>query len=434
MEIFSHEWMVNDPVRVNAYRRAIAKVVRPGDVVAEIGAGTGILSCFACRAGASRVYAVESREIGHLAAQIAEANGFGDRIEVVMGVSTEVNLPRKADVIVSEILGSWALDENILGYTINARDRWLKKGGRLLPDLLELWFVPSESDHYEKKIRLWARGRYGLNLRPVGESLALTYQPALLDPESFLSQPRALSAIDLREVGSRRHEARGLFQALRDGTMRGVGSWFRARLAPRIWLSTAPDAKPTCWQQVFFPLEPPVRVRKGDLIEISVGAFSADKHGVDTSWEVRIGKEGKAYRAVRRASTLSLGRWYPPAGIAEGNGAKKKPSGKARASARKIPRGHPKPRGRRMRGFPVRRPDIVRKRVDEEVLLFDTQSQQAHFINQTAELIWDLCDGKHNEEDIAKEISSKYDMDMGRVLGDVRILLSEFEEKQLFQQ
>ena len=86
-----------------------------------------------------------------------------------------------------------------------------------------------------------------------------------------------------------------------------------------------------------------------------------------------------------------------------------------------------------MRGFPVRRPDIVRKRVDEEVLLFDTQSQQAHFINQTAELIWDLCDGKHNEEDIAKEISSKYDMDMGRVLGDVRILLSEFEEKQLFQ-
>lgn len=352
-----------------------------------------------------------------------------------MGVSTEVNLPRKADVIVSEILGSWALDENILGYTINARDRWLKKGGRLLPDRLELWFVPSESDHYKKKIRPWARRRYGLNLRPVGEGLASTYQPALLDPESFLARPRALSAIDLGEVSSKRHEARGRFQALRGGVMRGIGSWFRARLAPRTWLSTAPDAKPTCWQQVFFPLEPPVKVSRGDMIEISVGAFSADTHGVHTSWEVRIGKEGKDYRAIRRASTLGIGRWYPPEGIIGDDGAKKKKPGKNRASARKNPgrRPKPKPKGRGMRGFPVQRPDIVRKRVDEEVLLFDTQSQEAHFINQTAELIWDLCDGKHNEEDIAKEISSKYDMDVSRVLGDVRILLSEFEEKQLLE-
>jgi protein arginine N-methyltransferase 1 len=125
MDLFSHEWMLKDPVRVDTYRRAIRRVVQSGDVVAEIGTGGGILSCFACQADASSVYAVECREIGGLAEEIARTNGFADRLQIIIGLSTNTELPKKADVIIAEILGSWALDENILGYTINARDRWL---------------------------------------------------------------------------------------------------------------------------------------------------------------------------------------------------------------------------------------------------------------------------------------------------------------------
>jgi protein arginine N-methyltransferase 1 len=75
-----HRLYLSDAVRVRAYERAICAIVRPGDVVLDLGAGTGVLGLLACRAGARRVYAVDGGGILGVARALARANGVADRI------------------------------------------------------------------------------------------------------------------------------------------------------------------------------------------------------------------------------------------------------------------------------------------------------------------------------------------------------------------
>ena len=125
--------MIADEVRMGAYEAAIAQAVRPGSVVLDIGAGTGILSLLACRAGARKVYAVETGDAIAVAQQIAQANGFADRIEFFQAKSTEITLPERADVIVSDLRGVLPLLEHHIPSIADARRRHLAPGGVLVP-------------------------------------------------------------------------------------------------------------------------------------------------------------------------------------------------------------------------------------------------------------------------------------------------------------
>ena len=59
LELDQHRHFLKDEHRINAFRSAIAEVVRPGDVVVDLGSGTGVLGLLACQAGAGRVYSID---------------------------------------------------------------------------------------------------------------------------------------------------------------------------------------------------------------------------------------------------------------------------------------------------------------------------------------------------------------------------------------
>lgn len=80
---YAHEKMLMDKIRCDAYKDAIQRTVKPGDVVVDLGAGTGLLSFFAVQAGARHVYAIEESGIADVAAELIEANGFRDRITLI---------------------------------------------------------------------------------------------------------------------------------------------------------------------------------------------------------------------------------------------------------------------------------------------------------------------------------------------------------------
>ncbi len=92
-----HVAMLNDRARTSRFLAAIREVVRPGDVVVDVGTGTGVLAIAAARAGARHVYAVEASGMGRSARAVFEANGLGERITLVQGWSTRISLPERAD-------------------------------------------------------------------------------------------------------------------------------------------------------------------------------------------------------------------------------------------------------------------------------------------------------------------------------------------------
>lgn len=94
--------------RQNATSSAFAGVVRPGDLVVDLGAGSAVLAIAAAKLGARRVVAIE---IDHDAIENAEqnvgANGVSDRVEVIEGdAGTLLPLLAPVRVVLANIISS----------------------------------------------------------------------------------------------------------------------------------------------------------------------------------------------------------------------------------------------------------------------------------------------------------------------------------------
>jgi predicted RNA methylase len=137
-----HIKMLNDHARTAFFISALQQTVQPGDVVLDIGTGSGVLAIAAARAGAKKVYAIEAGRMAEIAEKIVKQTEVAGKIEIIRGWSTNISLPEKADVLVSEIIGDDPLKENILPVFIDARARLLKPGAKIIPHLMKLFVLP----------------------------------------------------------------------------------------------------------------------------------------------------------------------------------------------------------------------------------------------------------------------------------------------------
>jgi PqqD family protein of HPr-rel-A system len=75
----------------------------------------------------------------------------------------------------------------------------------------------------------------------------------------------------------------------------------------------------------------------------------------------------------------------------------------------------------------LRRSDLITCAVDEEIVVLDRAAGYVHQLNATASQIWRACDGRHSVEDIAAQVTQRFDIAPDAVLRDVHTALAEFE-------
>lgn len=281
--------MLTDHIRTEAYRHAILQTVKPAQVVLDLGCGSGILAFFACQAGAQRVYAIESEEVIEMAKQVCLKNGFQDRIVFVNDLSFRVELPEQVDLLMTETMGTFGLDEGLLGSVIDARDRLLKKGGTIIPRSIELFMVPVElPGFYQNMIDFWASGRFGLDFSPVRRLATNNFHPIKLNQEAFLSDPVKLLAVILADAKTSDVRSEVSFYAKRRGKIHGIAGWFSVEVSNGIFVSNAPESATSHWGLAFFPLERPVALERGNRVRL---AIESTGNGAAWDWQVEVNEQ-----------------------------------------------------------------------------------------------------------------------------------------------
>lgn len=286
--------MLRDRIRNETYRKAITESVKPNDIVLDVGAGTGILSLFAVQAGARKVYAVERTKMARLAERIMEKNGIGDRVEVIQSDIEKINLSDQVDVIVSEWMGRYGIDEYMHIPVLMARDRWLKPGGIMLPESVTALMAPVWDRHLHQSLNFWRSQPYGLDLSPIADGTAqeIFWSRYTITEYTLLARPKEMWKTHLRRISLA--EVRGPFHtslsfpASRDGKLSGLATWFHADFGHGITLTNAPDAPMTHWGRWVFPLNYTIDIQKGMNIAVEFSCEPAEDDYSRNMWSVRV--------------------------------------------------------------------------------------------------------------------------------------------------
>jgi protein arginine N-methyltransferase 1 len=305
--------MIADSSRLEAYNKAIAKVVQAGDVVLEIGCGPGVFALLACRAGARKVYAVDSEEIVHFARELAVANGLSDRIEFIQSDSRKLQLPEHVNVIISDIRGSLPLFGHAITSLEDARERLLARGGCMIPqrDTLKAAVIEAD-DFYSKLVSPWAKSIPSLELSPSLSLLLNGSYTSHFSTDQLLTEAQTWAVLDY-SAGAKACPAANLdFSVTRAGTAHGICLWFEAALFEGITYSSGPASPKTIYGQVFLPWLEAVSVQEGQRICVSLQANLVGEEYI-WRWETKVSGNGSSAERHFRQSTFHGANFTPQA-------------------------------------------------------------------------------------------------------------------------
>jgi protein arginine N-methyltransferase 1 len=307
MRIEYHRTLIADRVRNEAFKRALSSVIVPGkSTVADIGAGTGLLALMAAKLGAREVFLYEAAEVAGVAEKVLKANKVRN-CHLIPGHSTEMTKPDKVDVVVSETLGNYPFEEHIIETLNDARGRFLKLGGTIIPRALTQLVAPVIADRIHAELSAWDETGFDLSVAKT-MSLNNIYVRSLKQGELLDKGASAVAwdAIDFSVENRTSRRGDASWRLTKPATIYGFATWWEADLVPGVTLSTAPGAPATHWEQLYFPLLAPLKANPGETIAIGLRSRTSADAGTHVAWTATQ-RSAKGCELSRQALNLDKG-------------------------------------------------------------------------------------------------------------------------------
>ncbi|KAK7412937.1 hypothetical protein VNO78_04716 [Psophocarpus tetragonolobus] len=324
-QLLHQQNMLQDYVRTGTYYAAVIENRADfiGRVVVDVGAGSGILSLFAAQAGAKHVYAVEASEMAEYARKLIVGNPIlGQRITVIKGKVEDVELPEKADILISEPMGTLLVNERMLESYVIARDRFLIPNGKMFPTVGRIHMAPF-SDEYlfvemANKALFWRQQNYyGVDLTPLHGTAFQGYfsQPVVdaFDPRLLIAAPmfHVIEFTKIKEEELYEIDIPLRFTATVGARLHGLACWFDVLFngsTARRWLTTAPGSPTTHWYQLRCVLSQPIYVSAGQEItgRMHLIAHTAQSYTIYLTLSAKTWGPGAEQGGVLQTSSCKL--------------------------------------------------------------------------------------------------------------------------------
>lgn len=280
--LYSFGSMIRDTVRMDTHYRALQQVIKPGDVVIDIGAGTGIFSFIACQLGAKHVYAVEPNALIELGKPMSAANGFSDRITFIRDFTTSIDLPEKADVLVGDLRGQLPLLDVLIAAFYDAKQRLLKPDGRIIPyrDRLYATLFENEEMYNTRVLTPWKLNPYNVDMTaalPIIFNTPLDHNDPVL-PEALVLPAQLWTEIVYGVTQETRVSKTLEWIVEEPRRAHFVHAWFDADLTPDIGFSNAPGAKRAfVYGSMTLPLSQPIDLAVGERVSLMLNAVPSGR-------------------------------------------------------------------------------------------------------------------------------------------------------------
>jgi protein arginine N-methyltransferase 1 len=284
---------VSDAVRLDRYKAAIAKAVAKGDSVADLGSGSGVLGLLCLQAGAGRLVAVDDSDMLEVAREALTRSGYGDCSAFIRGKSSQIELPERVDVVICDHVGYFGFDYGVVEFFADARKRFLKPGGTLIPASIRLNIAAVGAQRCDELANGWSAEGIPEDFHWLRKHAVNTKHAVNLERGDVLSAPSVLGDIDLHADNPEFFSWNAELRIERDGLMHGLAGWFECELAEGIWMTNSPLAEaPISRPQAFLPIDEAAQVKAGDTLRATVMARPAD-HLI--AWVVEFPASGQRF-------------------------------------------------------------------------------------------------------------------------------------------